>query len=78
MERTIPGMRHVVDWRAAVLAGLLGGLVFLITNMVLTGIVLGTPWVVTQIAASFVLGVTTSNPAPAIWPAGGEMGRLSI
>ncbi len=62
MERTIPGMRHVVDWRAAVLAGLLGGLVFLITNMVLTGIVLGTPWVVTQIAASPILGADALPP----------------
>lgn len=62
MERTPAGMRHLIDWRAAVWAGVVAGLIFLLVNMALSAWVLGTPWVVPQILASLVMGPDALPP----------------
>jgi hypothetical protein len=46
----------VVDWTAAVWAGVISGVVFLAVAMVLTGLYVGSPWVVPRLVASIVLG----------------------
>ena len=49
-------MKQVVDWSAAVWAGLISGIVFLLANMVLTNVYLGSPWVIVRLLASIVMG----------------------
>ncbi len=49
-------LRQVVDWRATFWAGLLGGLISLGTNMILTQINLGSPWVFVRMVASIITG----------------------
>lgn len=62
MERTPVNMRHLVDWSAALWAGVIGGATFLAVNMILSAIVLGTPWIVPQVLASLVLGPDVLPP----------------
>ncbi|MDZ7291080.1 MAG: sodium:proline symporter [candidate division KSB1 bacterium] len=57
-------MRQVVDWRAAVLAGIFSGIIFLAVNMLLTNLYVGSPWVVVRLTASLVMG-TDVLPPPA-------------
>ena len=50
-------MRQVVDWSAAIWAGLLAGSVFLLLNVFLTPLVLGgNGWVIIRLFASIPLG----------------------
>ncbi len=50
-------MRQLVDWRAAVIAALAGGLVFLISlALILPGTTGGTIWAVLRYMASIVMG----------------------
>jgi hypothetical protein len=51
------------DWRAAVIAGVLAGLVFLIVNMALTGHLLGNAQLPLQLAAALLLGPSVMPPA---------------
>ncbi|MDX1523060.1 MAG: hypothetical protein R3264_15650 [Anaerolineae bacterium] len=51
------GMRQVVDWSAAIWAGLVAGLVFLLFNLFLTPVFAsGNAWVIIRLLASIVLG----------------------
>lgn len=50
------GLRQVVDWRAAVIAGLVAGVVFLIVAMAWTQATVGSAWIVPRFVASLVLG----------------------
>ncbi len=49
-------MRQVVDWGAAIWAGILSGLVFLVNCIVVPWITLGDPWIHVRLIASLVLG----------------------
>lgn len=51
-----PGLRQLVDWRAAILAGIVSGLAFFLLQMALTAKTLGTPWVFARMTAAMVLG----------------------
>ncbi len=48
--------RQVLDWSAAVWAGLLAGLIFLIVGVVASWLALADPWFVVRLIASSVLG----------------------
>lgn len=57
MTTTAPRMRQLVDWSAAVWAGLIAGLVFLLLNLFLVPLFVGgNAWVVLRLLASIVLG----------------------
>jgi len=55
-------LRHVMDWRAALWAGLIAGAAFLVSNMLLTEIFLGSPWVAVRLTASVLLGPDVLPP----------------
>lgn len=55
-------MRQVVDWSAALWAGVISGILFLASNLILTAIAVGSPWIVTRILASVVLGSDVLPP----------------
>jgi hypothetical protein len=56
VSETTVKMRPVVDWSAALWAGVVSGIVFLLANLLLTGLTLGSPWIVLRVLASIVLG----------------------
>ncbi len=68
MGQPKPKMRQVVDWRAAIWAGIIAGIVFLLVNMILTDAYLGSPWVIVRLAASILMG-TKVLPPPATFDA---------
>ncbi|MCI0397566.1 MAG: hypothetical protein L0332_16935 [Chloroflexi bacterium] len=50
-------LRQLVDWRAAVIAGVVAGAVFLVLQMILFPLVTGgAPWVVMRMIAAIVMG----------------------
>ncbi|MCK6559747.1 hypothetical protein HUU39_13880 [candidate division KSB1 bacterium] len=49
-------MRQLVDWGAALRAGVYSGLIFLALNLLLTHLYVGSPWVVVRLVASVVMG----------------------
>jgi len=49
-------MRQLVDWRAAIWAGLISGAIFMVINMALTNSYVGSPWVVVRLIASIAMG----------------------
>lgn len=51
------------DWRSAVFAGVIAGLVFLLVNMALTGQLLGNAQLPLQLSAALVLGTGVMPPA---------------
>ena len=51
-----PRLRQLVDWRAAVIAGVVSGFVLLALEMLLTWRAVGSPWVFPRLAAAIVLG----------------------
>jgi hypothetical protein len=55
--------RPIVDWRAAIIAGILAGFVFLLVNMWLSSKYLGNAWVPLQLPAAMVLGPKVLPPA---------------
>lgn len=57
-------MRQLVDWRAAIIAGIVSGIVFLIVHMLLFAVVLRTPFVPLRILAAFVMGDGVLPPPP--------------
>ncbi|MCB0260238.1 MAG: hypothetical protein KDE62_11065, partial [Calditrichaeota bacterium] len=57
MRNVSPKMRQVVDWSAAVWAGIVAGLVFMLLNLYVTPYVLGgNAWVMVRLFASVILG----------------------
>jgi hypothetical protein len=62
-------MRQVVDWKAAVWAGVISGILFLILNSALTGFTLGSPWVYSRLIASVIMG-SGVMPPPVTFDAG--------
>jgi hypothetical protein len=61
-QRLAPPAR-MADWRAAVIAGLIAGLAFLLVNMALASSLLGNGDLPFQLAASLVLGPAVLPPA---------------
>jgi len=55
-------MRQVVDWRAAIWAGIISGVIFLVVNMLLMKIYVGSPWVTVRLVASVALGARALPP----------------
>lgn len=63
MTTTSPRMRQVVDWRAALWAGLLAGAVFFLVNLFVTPLVIGgNVWVMVRLFASILLGDSILAP----------------
>ena len=60
MAITSPRIRQIVDWRAAFWAGLLGGLIFLLANLLLSPV--GNAWVMIRLFASVLLGDSILAP----------------
>ena len=69
MNRVKQRLRQVMDWSAAIWAGLIAGMVFLVASMILTTIYVGSPWVVPRLIASLALG-TGVLPPPASFDLG--------
>jgi hypothetical protein len=63
-----PSRRQVVDLRAAVIAGLVSGILFLVVASLVTTNALGTPVSVIRLFASVVLGEGILNPGMAVSP----------
>ena len=62
-------VRQLVDWKAAMAAGLAGGLVSFTSNILLSSWVLGSTWLLTKIIASILLGeAMLPPPADFSWP----------
>jgi hypothetical protein len=61
---TISGIkvRQLVDWRAAAIAGTISGFIALGMNILLSAVVLDSPWVFIRIIASLVLGKAILPP----------------
>lgn len=70
-------LRQVVDWRAAIWAGVASGLAFLLVNMLLTQIYLGSPWIIVRLAASVLMGQGVLPP-PATFDLGIFLSALLV
>jgi len=69
-EESSPRMRQLVDWSSAIWAGLIGGAVFLVANLVLTPVLYGgNAWVSIRLLASIAMGTKILAP-PATFDAG--------
>ena len=64
-----PGFRQLVDWRAAVLAGVFAGLALFLLQMALTATLVGSAWVFPRMTAAILLGRAVLPP-PATFDAG--------
>lgn len=63
MSQATSGMRQVVDWGAAIWAGIVAGIIFLIFNLFVTPSVTGgNAWVVIRLLASIFLGESILAP----------------
>ncbi|MCX6046389.1 MAG: hypothetical protein NT075_14885 [Chloroflexi bacterium] len=62
-------MRQIMDWRAAVLAGIVAGLVFLVLQMgILAGVAGASPWIVLRMVAAMVMGQGVLPPPASFDP----------
>ncbi|MCG3119404.1 MAG: hypothetical protein ALAOOOJD_01796 [bacterium] len=61
-------MRQLVDWRAALWAGIISGIVFLVINMLLMKIFVGSPWITVRLVASIMLGAGVLPPPASFDP----------
>ena len=63
MSYASPRMRQLVDWSAAIWAGLIAGTIFLLINLIIIPISWGTNvWLVVRIFASVTLGERALPP----------------
>lgn len=69
-------MRQVVDWEAAIVAGMISGLVVFVINFFLTWFILGDPWLFLRMSASIPLGGTILASSPGFDPAVSFTGLL--
>ena len=68
MNTSMPRLRQVVDWSAALWAGVMSGIVFLGILMGLTAWYLGSPWVIPRLLASILLGKSVLPPPATFEP----------
>jgi hypothetical protein len=59
--RTIK-IRQIVVWKAALLAGLIGGVIALLSNILISSWLLGSPWLFLRVIASTLLGTSVLPP----------------
>lgn len=71
------GMRQLVDWRAAILAGLIAGFAFLALQMGLLASLAGSPWVAVRYLGAILLGRGVLPP-PATFDAGVLLAALAV
>jgi hypothetical protein len=69
MDTLLPKSRKIVDFRAVFWAGLVSGLVFLVVNMILSLLFLGTPWIFIRMVAALLLGQDVLPPPASFDPA---------
>jgi hypothetical protein len=69
MDTLLPKSRKIVDFRAVFWAGLVSGLVFLVVNMLLSLLFLGTPWLFIRMVAALLLGQDVLPPPASFDPA---------
>jgi hypothetical protein len=69
MDTFFPNSRKVVDFRAVFWAGLVSGLVFLVVNMLLSLLFLGTPWIFIRMVGALLLGQDVLPPPASFDPA---------
>ena len=63
MNKQTVTAKQIVDWRAAIFAGVIGGAIFLLLEMVLPTLLIGSsPWVALRYTASMVLGEEVLPP----------------
>jgi len=55
-------MRQVLDWGAALWAGIISGALVFMLNIILSWIFLGSPWVLVRLTASILLGADVLPP----------------
>ncbi len=63
-----PHTRQLVDWRAALIAGVVSGVVLLALEMFLMARAVGSPWVFPRLVAAIVLGKGVLPPPATITP----------
>jgi hypothetical protein len=68
MDTFFPNSRKVVDFRAVFWAGIISGLVFLVVNMLLSLLLLGTPWIFIRMVAALLLGQDVLPPPASFDP----------
>jgi hypothetical protein len=68
MNSFLPKSRQVVDFRAAFWSGIISGLVFLVVNMLLSLLLLGTPWIFIRMVAALLLGQQVLPPPASFDP----------
>jgi len=62
-------MRQIMDWRAAVLAGIVAGAVFLVLQIaILAGVTSASPWIVLRMVAAMVMGQGVLPPPTSFDP----------
>jgi hypothetical protein len=69
MDTFFPNSRKVVDFRAVFWAGIISGLVFLVVNLLLSLLFLGTPWIFIRMVAALLLGQDVLPPPASFDPA---------
>jgi hypothetical protein len=62
MEPVRRHIRQLVDWRAAIIAGVCAGVVLLLLEMVFTSRAVGSPWVFVRMLGAVVLGPRVLAP----------------
>ena len=63
MTNTRQAVRQLMDWRAAIWAGIVAGIVFLALNLLLvSGLVGSSPWVLVRLIGSVLLGPDVLAP----------------
>ncbi len=55
-------VRQLIDWRAAAIAGIISGFIALGMNILLSALVLDSPWVFIRIVSSLIMGKTILPP----------------
>ena len=68
MASAPPHTRQLVDWRAALIAGVVSGVVLLALEMFLMARAVGSPWVFPRLVAAIVLGKGVLPPPATITP----------
>lgn len=70
MSASTTRLRELLDWRAAWIASVVGSLVFLLANIVLTALTVNGPWIVPRIVAAILRGSDALPPQSAFTFAG--------
>lgn len=62
-------VRQLIDWKAALIAGFIGGIISLFSNILISSYLLDSPWLFMRIIASVLMGEgVLPPPADFTWP----------